>query len=394
MEVVLVNDIRNSGNIAQFNIELSDRDLKSAQRIIVSIETQGEKFEYAIDQGERRITVGVHMHLLKAGKNSVNFELQSRVGTLSRIYSVIDNPINPSDLAGSIAAAFRKYNVPLIFFGPCDAAYYPYSDPSLRPWFDQPDAKETIQSWKLAGKVDDHVVTMLKHFVERGYLTFDGLIDAKLIDQINLEIDEAIRDQHRGYVYGTSNRIEHLHFTKPGIRKLFEHPALLEIVSLLFQNPARPCQTLTFVFGSQQDAHQDTIHLTPFPAGYMCGIWIALQDVAEGSGELEVYPGSHREPRVYMKDVGCAKVANGDWREFGEKVVPIWKRFTSQYERQTYVPKKGTVLIWHENLLHGGSARANLNLERRSIVIHAFARDAIVYYDSSGMVGTIAAVGT
>jgi ectoine hydroxylase-related dioxygenase (phytanoyl-CoA dioxygenase family) len=52
---------------------------------------------------------------------------------------------------------------------------------------------------------------------------------------------------------------------------------------------------LTYVFGSQQEAHQDTIHLTPFPAGYMCGTWIALQDVVPDSGELIVYPGNHRE---------------------------------------------------------------------------------------------------
>ena len=32
--------------------------------------------------------------------------------------------------------------------------------------------------------------------------------------------------------------------------------------------------------------------------------WIALEDVQPGSGELMVYPGSHRLPRVYMAGSG------------------------------------------------------------------------------------------
>jgi ectoine hydroxylase-related dioxygenase (phytanoyl-CoA dioxygenase family) len=116
----------------------------------------------------------------------------------------------------------------------------------------------------------------------------------------------------------------------------------------------------------------------------MCGTWIALQDIVANSGELVVYPGSHRERRVYLAETGCAKVGS-EWQEFGKKVVPLWVEIEKRYEKFIYRPKKGTVLIWHENLLHGGSVRIDPSLQRRSMVIHSFADGAIGYYDSTGM---------
>ncbi len=39
-------------------------------------------------------------------------------------------------------------------------------------------------------------------------------------------------------------------------------------------------------------------------------------------------------------------------------------------------------LVWHENLIHGGSPRRKRELTRKSIVSHYFARGGIAYYDS------------
>jgi ectoine hydroxylase-related dioxygenase (phytanoyl-CoA dioxygenase family) len=43
--------------------------------------------------------------------------------------------------------------------------------------------------------------------------------------------------------------------------------------------------------------------------------------------------------------------------------------------------RKGDVLIWHANLVHGGSERKNLALSRRAVVCHFFAKNAFVYHD-------------
>jgi ectoine hydroxylase-related dioxygenase (phytanoyl-CoA dioxygenase family) len=45
--------------------------------------------------------------------------------------------------------------------------------------------------------------------------------------------------------------------------------------------------------------------------------------------------------------------------------------------------KKGDVLFWHANLLHGGSKRRNLQLSRRALVSHYFVKGAVCYHDFS-----------
>jgi ectoine hydroxylase-related dioxygenase (phytanoyl-CoA dioxygenase family) len=121
----------------------------------------------------------------------------------------------------------------------------------------------------------------------------------------------------------------------------------------------------------------------------MCGVWTALEDVQPDSGELVVFPGSHRLPRVYMKDAGIPKVGE-DWSRFGETVTPMWTELLgNKFAREVYRPKAGTVLIWHENLMHAGSMRLDMSKSRRSIVGHYFAEGSVVYYDSSGMPGVL-----
>jgi ectoine hydroxylase-related dioxygenase (phytanoyl-CoA dioxygenase family) len=42
---------------------------------------------------------------------------------------------------------------------------------------------------------------------------------------------------------------------------------------------------------------------------------------------------------------------------------------------------KGDVLIWHANLIHGGSPRKNMQLSRRAMVCHYFVKGAVTYHD-------------
>ena len=62
----------------------------------------------------------------------------------------------------------------------------------------------------------------------------------------------------------------------------------MRLLSCIFQAKPRPCQTLSFIFGSQQDLHQDTVHLTPFPAGCVRGVRTAIDNVVPSAGELAI----------------------------------------------------------------------------------------------------------
>jgi hypothetical protein len=339
----------------------------------------------------RRLWIAVHTHLLDDGEHPLALTLESRDGVTLASSTFALRVKNDSTLAARVRESLTRSRTPL-FAGCLDARLYDFADEALRPWFDRPDADEHVARLLRAGEIDEPLAAALRQFVRDGYLEQEGLIDDARLDAVNREIDAAIAAGYQGYVPGSSQRLQHLHAGHPAIRALWLDERYLRLVDLIFGVPARPCQTLTYVFGSEQNPHQDTIHLTPFPAGYMCGAWIALEDVQPDSGELMIYPGSHRLPRLYMKDLGCAKVRDEAWLEFGNTVEPAWRRLLDEHSLApvAYRPKRGTVLIWHENLMHGGGRRRNRSLSRRSIVIHSFADGAVVFYDSTGDVGVMA----
>lgn len=356
----------------------------------VSVQGAGPSYRKAVELGApRRAWVAVHGHLLPDGPAQVVVAL-SRAGRTLAERRIAVKARNEGRLAAAVADSLRAAGVPLIV-DVLDAATYDYDDPKLVAWFDRsPEEVEAhLAELARAGRAAPDEIAALRQFVETGYLVLEGVVPPAELKRLNEALDQAVERKIEGYEWGSSQRIRNLHLEFPAVRDLWLNPKVLKVLELIFDAPPAPCQSLSYVFGSQQDHHQDTIHLTPFPAGMMCGVWTALEDVQEGSGELAVYPGSHRLPRVYMSSVGLKKVEDEDWTDFGATVIPRWTEMLAEKGLQpdVYRPKAGTVLIWHENLMHAGSVRLNPEKSRRSIVCHYFARGAVAYYDSSGMPG-------
>lgn len=372
------------GGIVRLYLRVSP-EAKPGSMLKAGATAVGEAAHLGSVEPGRDVAVGIHCHLLPNGPQPIKLSLHEPDGAISAVETSLIIS-NVGALAQETTRLLRRHGTPLFFVGPCDSTMYPYGLHTA--WFDRPDADEHIAGLLAQGKITRAEAGHLRDFVQNGFAVLQGLLDDELIDRVNAEIDDAVGKGYQGYQRGSSQRIELLHMHYQSIRKLWLDKRHLRLVDLIFGARARPCQTLIYVFGSQQDAHQDTMHLTPFPAGYMCGTWIALQDVMPDSGELIVYPGSHREKRVRLAEAGCAKVA-GDWSEFGRTVLTQWADMIERYEPLVYRPKKGTVLIWHENLLHAGSVRKDSSLERRSIVIHSFADGAVAYYDSTGLCGSV-----
>jgi len=356
----------------------------------VSFENNGVAFAKEIaDPGISQVCLRLHTHLLPDGP--VTMILTAKQDKYVWDAALTFQADNSSALGAAVRESLQRSGTPLVFEGPTDSGYYDYKDAAVAPWFDRPDALEYLQKITAEENLTPQETGWLKDFVERGFIVMEDFIDKDLLQQVGLELEDAIVNKVHGAEWGSSKRIEHLHAVYPGVRRLWKYEPINRILGLIFQSTPRPCQTLTYFFGSQQDAHQDTVHLTPFPAGYMCGVWVAIDDVQPDSGELEVYVGSHRLPRVYLKDVDCSKVVGGDWSQVGKLVVPRWREMMKQstFERVLYRPKAGSVLIWHENLMHGGTVRKDPSLSRRSIVSHVFADGCICYYDSTGAVGNM-----
>jgi len=224
-------------------------------------------------------------------------------------------------------------------------------------------------------------------FEENGYLILKSFFEPNLMDRCAAQLDHHCALGHGGYAEGSSTRLKNLHLFGGAISELFADSSLRRELKDLFNYEMQPCQTLSYKYGSQQSAHSDFIHLTAYPENLMCGVWVALEDVVEGSGELSFYPGSHRTPKLFMDSFGLGKIRNDDYATFSNTFDVTWKKISDIFPRKTALLKKGDVLVWASNLLHGGSPRKIQELTRRSVVLHYFAMGSAVYYDATGDLG-------
>jgi ectoine hydroxylase-related dioxygenase (phytanoyl-CoA dioxygenase family) len=282
--------------------------------------------------------------------------------------------------------------------GDIDSTHFPMADPDVFPWFDRPGALDMTASIAARDGLDCDEAQSLRDFVEHGYCVLPYRVDDALLERLNRDLDRmlaqgeiAVADEAMG-----DHRVELIHEKSSAAREIWTLAPVMKFLRSVFQEEVLPCQTLVFIRGSGQAKHQDTIHLTAFPAGYMCGVWIALEDVQADAGPLIVYPGSHRLPRLYCATVDMGKVRDGNWTEYAQNFLP---RLESELARaglqeHTYLPRRGDILVWHENLTHGGSTRNNPALSRRSIVSHYFSRGAAVWYDTSGRCGSTRIIDT
>ena len=356
-------------------------------------DTQREALRFSGLVPGERTDVHIHQALLPAGPRTISFRLVDAAGRALFEQDFKLSLREKNDLGLRVGRALQEFGTPWAYIGHCDSGYYPFSrvGRDLTPWFDRDDAGQYLERLRSEKVVNDREAELLREFLSKGILIVEDAIPHRLIDAANAEIDDAISKGWQGYQLGSSQRLEHLHLHYPNVRKLWLHPAHRRWTDLLFGVTARPCQTLTYVYGSQQAVHQDTIHLTTFPPGHMFGVWMALQDVVPDSGELVYYEGSHRERRLYLRDLQVGKTRfPADWPPFESKALPAWSEMASRHTARVFRPRKGTLAIWHGNLLHGGLPRNDPALQRRSVVVHTYAHGCVAFADSLGITAVAA----
>jgi hypothetical protein len=175
-------------------------------------------------------------------------------------------------------------------------------------------------------------------------------------------------------------RVQDAWSSDPDVRALAVNPRVVKILSDIFGRKAWPFQTLNFPVGSQQHFHSDSVHFSSIPERFMCGVWVALEDVSEGAGPLEYYPGSHKWPIIYNDQIGV-RVTRSNRLISQEIYHNVWEALVAKAEiaPQLFFPRKGDAIIWAANLLHGGSRQSNPNATRWSQVTHYFFEDCCYF---------------
>jgi ectoine hydroxylase-related dioxygenase (phytanoyl-CoA dioxygenase family) len=102
----------------------------------------------------------------------------------------------------------------------------------------------------------------------------------------------------------------------------------------------------------------------------MCGVWVALEDIDEENGPIIYCPGSHKLPEVTMQDVG--KGITHENYIFYEEYIEKKMVSENSLSTETACLKKGQAIIWHGNLLHGGSHHKDKQRTRHSMVTHYY----------------------
>jgi ectoine hydroxylase-related dioxygenase (phytanoyl-CoA dioxygenase family) len=233
--------------------------------------------------------------------------------------------------------------------------------------------------------VNSDIVEIARNLNEFGFV-----VVRDIIPNIQDYADKIIRDlaprfdmqswKERVDIHAPSNlRIQDAWREFESVRRIANSPEVINLLTRLYGRKAFPFQTLNFPVGTQQHFHTDAIHFSSYPERFMAGVWIALEDIEIDQGPLYYYPGTHKLPLFENVHYGLS-VANGavfkqehyetTWREIVESL---------GIQKQYFCAKKGDILIWAANLLHGGSAHRNLNRTRWSQVTHYYFEDCYYY---------------
>jgi phytanoyl-CoA hydroxylase len=266
-------------------------------------------------------------------------------------------------------------------------------------WIDRADA-ETVLARKLRdGEIAQAQAGPLRHYIENGYVVFSRAVNADLVDEYVAFFEQAwkrpppgIFAHSGGEVLPLSEQLYdrvakvsdiHYYFARAG-EIIFPEP-VRRFLQQIYERPPVVFQSMSMRKGSEEDLHIDTGPLTLTEPMALAAAWIALEDVMVGSGPFEYVPGSHRLPEVLNN--GISKGHNGDMTAYHEVLQATLAECAAHgLSTKSFMAKKGDVLIWHADLMHGGAKIDDPDFTRKSLVCHYMPLGVMpTFYDFSNV---------
>ena len=201
-------------------------------------------------------------------------------------------------------------------------------------------------------------------------------IKADLSPRYDVDLDDPTSNKTQGAIL----RVQDAWKFNKDVRAIAANAEVLALLSKLYGRRAFPFQTLNFPVGTQQHLHSDSIHFSSIPERYMCGVWLAMEDVHPDAGPLTYLPGSQKWPILSNSMIGR--------RGFGSKsnsaqspFETAWRALVQQAgkKQEVFLAQEGQALIWAANLLHGGSPQQNPQRTRWSQVTHYYFENCAYY---------------
>jgi ectoine hydroxylase-related dioxygenase (phytanoyl-CoA dioxygenase family) len=278
-------------------------------------------------------------------------------------------------------AAYKKYNINKPLIASLSSKDFP--DKESRAWLDTGHSKDLVSGKEQFNHFTSDIQQQLLSWSDNGFIILKNFFDDDKTASINKEIEKLV---HQKKLHPThDNKLMFANKISALIRKITHEKKLTDLLSFILDKEVVPFQTINFIYGSNQRAHSDSIHMTTYPLGYLIAVWIALEDTNPDNGPLFYYPGSHCLPYLLNNDFNEGETAltlgKKDYTDYEEVVEKLIEE--KQLEKKIFLAKKGDVFIWHANLVHGGLPVANPQQTRKSMVIHYYAKGVIKYHEIS-----------
>jgi ectoine hydroxylase-related dioxygenase (phytanoyl-CoA dioxygenase family) len=211
--------------------------------------------------------------------------------------------------------------------------------------------------------------TEREQFHRDGYLVIDSGLSTEVLDGCIADLDDEYVRKVNAVGHVEPCRIQDAWKASANAHAIAVAPRILDALRELYGREPRPFQTLNFPVGTLQKPHADSVHFNSGPAGFMTGVWVALEDADERNGALNYWPGSHQLPEFDMADVGVEPLEE----LYAEYEIFIRRAIDELgLEQKTAVVKKGQAFLWASNLIHAGGERKDPFLTRHSQVTHVY----------------------
>jgi hypothetical protein len=117
---------------------------------------------------------------------------------------------------------------------------------------------------------------------------FDSMAEA-IKQELHPHYDfEGWRDH--GHKADISLRVQDAWEFDNNVKRIACNEKVLALLSQLYGRQAWPFQTLNFPVGTQQHFHTDSIHFSSSPERFMCGVWVAMEDIDASNRPLMYFP--------------------------------------------------------------------------------------------------------
>jgi ectoine hydroxylase-related dioxygenase (phytanoyl-CoA dioxygenase family) len=224
-----------------------------------------------------------------------------------------------------------------------------------------------------------YIKELRNNFIKNGYVitSMPSIIDD--IDKINKKINSLIirrdfKTNPKAFHYNKSPRIVEAWKDISEIRKIAYDKVLTKLLKALKNNKKPiPFSTINFMKGTEQPMHSDYIHFATLPHNYLLGVWIAMEDINKDSGPLAIVEKSHKFPILSNEKLNLKIPKNEielkkNYTIYENYIKNLIKKNKSEIKELPI--KKGDIIIWDANLLHGALKIKNNKLTRKSMVLH------------------------